>query len=218
MPLNPKPAHGGEREWIPLSALNHFVFCPRRAALIHAEHEFVENHHTNEGHITHDRVDTPGYHVLRGVKVLRALPVWSESLGLSGKCDVVEQHPDGSLVPVEFKKSKTKDFVNDDVQVCAQALCIEESFGVTVTNGAIFFCGSRQRREVELTAELRALTRKTALDLHHMLDSTETPLATRQPKCRGCSLVDICMPDAMRLKRGVSAWFESALSLPDTGS
>lgn len=216
--MNASAPSSAKPESLPLSLLSDYLFCIRRAGLKILEHERGTNRHTAEGDVVHDRVDTPGYHVLRGVKVLRALPVWSESLGLSGKCDVVEQHPDGSLVPVEFKKSKTKDFVNDDVQVCAQALCIEESFGVTVTNGAIFFCGSRQRREVELTAELRALTRKTALDLHHMLDSTETPFATRQPKCRGCSLVDICMPDAMRLKRGVSAWFESALSLPDTGS
>jgi len=199
-------------EPLPLSLLSDYLFCIRRAGLKILEHERGENRHTAEGDVAHDRVDTPGYHVLRGVKVLRALPVWSDLLGLTGLCDVVEQHPDGSLVPVEFKKSKTKDFINDDVQVCAQALCIEESFGVSVNRSAIFFCGSRQRREVELTEELRSLTRKTAFELHRMLESTETPIAIRKPKCRGCSLVDICMPDAMRLKKGVQSWFVAEVS------
>lgn len=216
--MNASVPSSGNPETLALSLLSDYLFCHRRAGLKILEHERSSNRHTAEGDVLHDRVDTPGYHVLRGVKVLRALPVWSDSLGLSGKCDVVEQHPDGSLVPVEFKKSKTKNFINDDVQVCAQAMCIEESCGVTVNRGSIFFCGSRQRREVELSNELRSLTRQTAADLHQMLECNETPLAVRQPKCRGCSLVGVCLPDAMRLKRGVSAWFESTLSLPTTGN
>jgi CRISPR-associated exonuclease Cas4 len=210
--LDYKPYSCGEREWIPLSALNHFVFCPRRAALIHLEQIFLENVHTVEGDIVHERVDTPGYHVARGVKVLRALSVWSDKMGLTGKCDVVEKHADGTLVPVEFKKSQKKDFLNDDVQVCAQAMCLEETLGINISKGAIFFAASKHRRDVELTPELRQITEKTAQKLHSLLDSGITPTAERQPKCRGCSLVEVCMPDALRFKRGAAEWFQSSLT------
>jgi CRISPR-associated exonuclease Cas4 len=196
---------------LPLSALNHFLFCQRRAALIHLEQSFEQNQHTVEGNIVHDRVDTPGYHILRGVKVLRAMPVWSDRLGLSGKCDVVEKHPDGRLVPVEFKKSKKKSYINDDVQVCAQGICLEESLGIEISGGSIFFAASKHRREVPFTAELREKVEQTAAELHEMIDSRITPTALRKKACSQCSLINICLPDAMRLKRGTAAWFARQL-------
>lgn len=133
-------------ERLPLSLLNDFLFCERRAGLKLIENLRGANVHTVEGDIAHERVDTPGYHVLRGVKVLRALTVWSDLMGLSGKCDVVEKHADGSLVPVEFKKSRKKSFINDDVQVCAQGMCLEEMLGIEITHGAIFFAASKLRQ------------------------------------------------------------------------
>jgi len=196
---------------LPLSALNHFLFCQRRAALIHLEQSFEQNIHTVEGNIVHDRVDTPGYHILRGVKVLRAMPVWSDCLGLSGKCDVVEKHPDGRLVPVEFKKSKKKSYINDDVQVCAQGICLEESLGIEIAGGSIFFAASKHRREVPFTPELREMVEQTAAALHEMIDSRVTPTAQRKKACSQCSLINICLPDAMRLKRGTSTWFARQL-------
>jgi CRISPR-associated exonuclease Cas4 len=196
---------------LPLSALNHFLFCQRRAALIHLEQTFEQNVHTVEGNIVHDRVDTPGYHILRGVKVLRAMPVWSERLGLSGKCDVVEKHPDGHLVPVEFKKSKKKSYINDDVQVCAQGICLEESLNIEVPGGSIFFAASKHRREVPFTTELRGQVERTATALHEMFQSRTTPTAQRKKACTQCSLINVCLPDAMRLKRGTATWFARQL-------
>lgn len=199
-------------EKLPLSALNHFLFCKRRAALIHLEQTFEQNTHTVEGNIVHDRVDTPGYHILRGVKVLRAMPVWSDRLGLSGKCDVVEKHPDGQLVPVEFKKSKKKSYINDDVQVCAQGMCLEESLGIEIPGGSIFFAASKHRREVTFTLKLRKQVEQTAFALHEMIQSRITPTAERKKACAQCSLINVCLPDAMRLKRGTATWFARQLN------
>jgi CRISPR-associated exonuclease Cas4 len=202
-----------DRASIPLSLLNDYLFCKRRAGLKLIENERGSNVHTAEGDIVHDRVDTPGYHVLRGVTVLRALPVWSDTLGLSGICDVVERHPDGSLVPVEFKKSHRKEFINDDVQVCAQGMCIEECMGVSVPRGAIFYSASKLRRDVTLDESLRALTLRTIEALRQFRDG-DAPLPPAEPKraCAGCSLVELCMPSANRLRQGASAWFERHVS------
>jgi len=198
---------------IPLSLLNDYLFCRRRAGLKLIENERGSNVHTAEGDVVHDRVDTPGYHVLRGVTILRALPVWSDSMGLSGICDVVERHPDGSLVPVEFKKSRQKTFLNDDVQVCAQGLCIEECMGVAVRRGAIFFSGSKLRRDVELDEGLRALTRRTVEALHRLCErDAELPPAELKRACEGCSLVELCLPAAARFKHGAQAWFARHLA------
>jgi CRISPR-associated exonuclease Cas4 len=196
---------------IPLSALNHFLYCPRRAALIHVEGIFEQNEHTVRGNIVHEHADLPGYEVAKGVKVLRALPVWSDPLGLSGKCDVVEawegkaesrkqkaEPPDGgcyrSLVPVEYKKGKRRAFENDDAQLCAQGLCLEEMFGVTVERGAVFHAASKRRREVEFTAELRRLTEEAIAELHQLVASRSVPAAVFKPACEECSLYEICLP------------------------
>ncbi|MCX6925099.1 MAG: CRISPR-associated protein Cas4 [Verrucomicrobia bacterium] len=201
----------GELEMIPLSALNHYLYCPRRAALIHIEGIFEQNEHTVRGNIVHEHADLPGYEVAEGVTVLRALPVWSDRLGLSGKCDVVEAgerkaesrkqkaEPPyvgsyASLVPVEYKKGKRRVFENDDAQVCAQGLCLEEMFGVTVERGAVFHAASKRRREVEFTAELRKLTEDAIAELHRLAASGSVPAAVFKPACEECSLYEICLP------------------------
>lgn len=191
---------GGEREKIPLSALNHFLFCPRRAALIHVEGIFKDNHHTLRGDIVHEHADLAGYEVAKGVTLLRALPVWSERLGLNGKCDIVEQRPDGSLFPVEFKLGKRRQWSNDDIQLCAQAMCLEEMLGVAVPRGAVFHADSKRRREVEFTPELRAATEDTAAQLHQLLATSHVPPAVFKPACEECSLYQICLPKATSLE------------------
>ena len=127
-----------ERETFPISLLNDFLFCQRRAALKAIEGLRGTNEHTVFGAIAHEQADVTGYETVKGVTLLRALPVWSERLGLSGRCDIVERHSDGSLVPVEFKKGRRRKFDNDDAQLCAQALCLEEMFGLDIPKGAIF--------------------------------------------------------------------------------
>lgn len=205
---------GDERAKIQLSALNHFLYCNRRAALIHVEGIFVDNHHTLQGNIVHEHADFAGYEVAKDVTLLRALPIWSERLGLSGKCDIVEKHPDGALVPVEYKKSKRRKFENDDVQLCAQALCLEEMFARPVERGAVFHAASKRRREVKFTSELRAFTEQTAAAVHALVSSDSIPLAVLKPQCEECSLYEVCLPQLTShppgLDRAMRRLFETA--------
>jgi len=205
-----RTSDGGERETLPLSLLNDFLYCPRRAALKEVEGVRSENKHTVLGDIVHEHADLPGYEVAKGVTLLRALPVWSERLGLSGKCDVVEVHPHaatghplppddqgiGALVPIEYKKGRRRAFENDDAQLCAQALCLEEMFGRPIGRGAVFHAASKRRREVEFTPELRALVERSLEELRGLLDSQRAPPAVFKPACEECSLFEICLPKA----------------------
>jgi CRISPR-associated exonuclease Cas4 len=179
---------------LPLSFLNDFLYCPRRAALKIIEGCWGENEHTVKGDIQHEHADLPGYEVAKGVKLLRALPVFSDRLGLSGKCDIVEQHGDGSFCPVEYKKGKRRRFENDDVQLCAQALCLEEMFGKPVVSGAVFHAVSKRRREVKLTVELRKLTEDAITALRRLVEAGAVPPAIFKPACEECSLYKICLP------------------------
>jgi len=181
---------------LPLSLLNDYLYCPRRAALKAIEGWWGENEHTVIGTLAHEHADLPGYEVARGVTLLRALPVWSERLGLSGKCDIVERHADGSLVPVEYKKGRRRTFENDDAQLCAQALCLEEMLGSAVRKGAVFHAQSKRRREVEFDSALRTLTEQAIADLHALVDSSAVPPAVFKPACEECSLYTLCLPKA----------------------
>jgi CRISPR-associated exonuclease Cas4 len=189
-------ASAGEREAIPLSLLNDFLYCPRRAALKLVEGWREANEHTLRGDIVHEHTDLAGYEVAKGVTLLRALPVWSERLGLSGKCDIVEKRPDGTLFPVEFKLGKRRQWQNDDAQLCAQALCLEDMFGVTVPRGAIYHADSKRRRDVEFTGELRQRTEQALASLYRLLAEQTIPPAEFKPACEECSLFDICQPRA----------------------
>jgi CRISPR-associated exonuclease Cas4 len=183
-------------EPLPLSLLNDFLYCHRRAALKVVEGWRSANQHTARGDIVHEHADLRGYEVVQGVKILRALPVFSDRLGLNGKCDIIEQRPDGSLFPVEFKVGKRRQWENDDVQLCAQALCLEEMFQTAIPRGAIFHADSKRRREIEFSPALRTLTEKTITDLHALLDSAAIPRAEFREACEECSLYEICLPKA----------------------
>ena len=209
---NPELQIAGRPDPPPLSLLNDFLFCPRRAGLKIVEGLRRANVHTLIGDLAHEHADFAGYEVAKGATLLRALPVWSERLGLSGKCDIVEQHPGGGLVPVEYKKSKRRHFDNDDVQLCAQALCLEEMFARPVERGAVFHAASKRRREVAFTAELRALTERTAVEVHSLLSSDSVPSAVLKPQCAECSLYEVCLPQITsrpeRVKRAAAELFE----------
>ena len=180
---------------IPLSALNHFLFCPRRAVLIHGEGVFVQNVHTTVGNLAHEHADLPGYEAAKGVVLLRALPIHSRRLGLSGKCDIVERRADGSYYPVEYKKSRRRAFDNVDTQLCAQAMCLEEMLGVGIPRGAVFHAESRRRREVIFDAAVRTVVEDAAADLRALLAAQQTPAAVPLPRCEGCSLHGLCLPE-----------------------
>ena len=191
---------------LPISLLNDYLYCPRRAALKVVEGWRSANEHTNRGDIVHEHADLSGYEVAKGVTLLRALPVWSERLGLNGKCDIVEQRSDGSWFPVEFKLGKRRQWENDDVQLCAQALCLEEMLGVAIPRGAVFHADSKRRREVDFTLDLRARTERAVEEVHALLSNLETneplraqrrlPPAIFKPACEECSLFEICLPKA----------------------
>lgn len=203
-------------EPLPLSLLNDYLYCPRRAALKIVEGCREANEHTARGDIVHEHADLAGYQVRQGVTSLRALPVFSEQLGLNGKCDVVEVDPVmagdrkpqvatlKSLKPVEIKLGKRRRWENDDAQLCAQALCLEEMFGVTVPRGAVFHAESKRRREVEFTPELRALIQRAAGELHALCQESRIadlkreisplPPAVLKPACEQCSLYEVCLP------------------------
>jgi CRISPR-associated exonuclease Cas4 len=182
-----------------ISALNEFLFCPRRAALKFVEGVRDENAYTLEGSLLHDRTDTPGVEERPGVRIVRALPLFSRRLGLVGKADVVEFHrqPDGSErpYPVEYKRGRRRQWDNDDVQLCAQGLCLQEMLGLSVPEGAVFHAASKRRREVAFDQALRSLTEQTIGQVRELIISGRVPPAVLMPKCDGCSLRETCMPE-----------------------
>ena len=192
-----------------ISALNEFLFCDRRAALKFIEGIREENAYTLEGSLLHDRADTPGVEERAGVRIARALPLFSRRLGLVGKADIVEFHrqPDGSEIPypIDYKRGRQRKWHNDDVQVCAQGLCLEEMLGVAVPAGAVFHAGSKRRREVVCDAPLRALTERTIEEVRTLLAGQRVPPAVLKPRCDGCSLRGVCMPEITQQPNRVAA-------------
>ncbi|MCL4525917.1 MAG: CRISPR-associated protein Cas4 [Gammaproteobacteria bacterium] len=182
---------------VPLSALQHWIYCPRQCGLIHLEQQFEDNVHTARGQAVHHLVDTPGYEVKRGVRVERALPLWSDRFGLIGKADLVEFHPDGRIYPVEFKHGRKRGRIHDDIQLAAQAMCLEDMLGRPVPQGAIYHASSHRRREVDITEDLRALVRETAEAIRAMLASGILPPPVNDARCRECSLREICQPELL---------------------
>ena len=200
---------------IPLSLINDYLFCQRRAALKTIEGWRGTNDHTVLGDNVHDQADVSGYETVKGVTLLRALPVWSDRLRLSGKCDIVERHPDGSLVPVEFKKGKRRKFDNDDAQLCAQALCLEEMFGRDIPRGAIFHAKSKRRREVEFTEELRRLTEQAIAAMHRLIEEDAVPQAVHKPQCAECSLFDHCLPEITSVPPALAQAYRAVFDTTD---
>jgi len=170
-----------------------------------------DNEFTAEGNILHERTHEGPDESRPRVRITRGLPVRSLELGLSGQCDVVEFHDDSNVFLVEYKRGKPRSHAADRVQLCAQALCLEEMLNRRVESGALFYGKRRRRTDVLFDEGLRALTRDSACQLHALISSGITPPAVRERKCESCSLLTICMPDALRFRRGAAAWFERQL-------
>ncbi len=188
----------GNGEPINVSALNQYTYCPRRCGLIYLENEFSDNIHTSRGNAEHERVDQIGYVTTReGARTEYALPIWSERLGLIGKCDVVEFWTDGNIYPVEYKHGARKKRLNDDLQLVAQALCLEEMIGKVITHGAIYHHTSRRRREIAITPELRQQVEDTVAAIRAMMDSGKLPPPVNDARCKECSLKEICQPQVL---------------------
>ena len=205
-----------EENLLPISALQHYIYCPRQCALIHLEQAWAENRFTAEGRVLHKNTHEGRDESRPGVRITRGLPVRSLELGLSGQCDVVEFHKDGGVIAVEYKRGKPKAHRADEVQLCAQALCLEEMLGLSrgaISIGFLFYGRTCRRTEVIFDTDLRCLTQDTAKQVHTMIAAEKTPMVEYEKKrCSACSLIEICEPKAMRLARGAKAWFEQELN------
>jgi CRISPR-associated exonuclease Cas4 len=206
---------------LPLSGIQHFLFCRRQWALIHVERQWQENVLTAEGRILHSRVDDPFFTEKRkGVIVARSVPVASTSLGLSGVCDVVEftESPQGINLPgyegtflpapVEYKRGKEKQEQSDAAQLCAQAICLEDMLAVSIPIGYLYYGQTRRRVAVELTAALRDLVRKAAQEMHAYFQRGYTPKVKPFKGCRSCSLADVCLPHLQSKVMPASAYIQ----------
>ncbi|WP_395665997.1 CRISPR-associated protein Cas4 [Methylocella sp.] len=201
-----------EEEFIPLSALQHMLYCPRQCALIHVEQVWSENRFTAEGRILHERADEPGGARRRGARIARAMPIRSRALGVSGVADIVElREIEGRSrpFPVEYKRGSPKAHRADEVQLCAQAFALEEMFDVETPEGALFYGETRRRVVVAFDAPLRDLTRETAVAARAMILSGSTPHAVYEARrCRACSLLEVCAPKATADGGHVARWIE----------
>jgi CRISPR-associated exonuclease Cas4 len=211
-----------EDELIPISALQHWVFCPRQCALIHVEQLWTENAFTAQGRGLHEKVHEAQAECRAGVHIVRGLRLRSLALGLVGQADVVEFHPeaDGAAVPglegcyrcfpVEYKRGKPKVDVCDEVQLCAQAMCLEEMLGTSITVGALFYGRPRRRQEVEFTETLRQQTREAAGQLHELFRTHRTPTAAYSKKCENCSLLGLCLPKITGVRKNIRHYLSQA--------
>ena len=186
-----------DQDLVLLSALEHHSYCPRQCALIHAEQSFASNLHTARGDAVHALVDLEGYEIRADVRNERALPLRCDRLGLIGKADIVEFDPDGTPYPVEYKHGPRRKRMHDDLQLAAQALCLEEMTGRAVLRGAIYHASSHRRREVVFTPSLFNLVEQTVLAIREMLRSGRMPPAVCDARCQQCSLIEICQPQML---------------------
>lgn len=186
-----------DSQLLPLSGLQHMLFCERQCALMFIEHVWEDNFLTADGTVFHEKAHEPSVERRKGLKIARELALKSLRLGLSGKADVVEFHLEGKLwrpFPVEYKRGKPKKNRCDEVQLCAQAMCLEEMLDVEIPRGAIFYGKTRHRLDIEFDARLRALTEETAAEYHRLVERGITPPAEYSKRCESCSLLDICKP------------------------
>lgn len=202
IPVPEKLAEGyDEDELIHLAALNQYAYCPRRCALIHIEQLWDENIFTAEGRIMHDKVDTADRESRGNIHIEYGVQMRSLRLGLIGKADVVEFHKQGDEwipFPVEYKRGKPKIDDCDKVQLCAQAICLEEMLNVEIKEGALFYGLTRRREDVVFNKKLRTETEDAAKKVHELIESGITPKAEYSKKCKKCSLLELCMPKVSR--------------------
>jgi CRISPR-associated exonuclease Cas4 len=200
---------------IQLSALQHFIYCPRQCALIHIEQVWDENVFTAEGRIMHEKADTANRESRSKVRIDYGVPLRSLRLGLIGKADVVEFHRmDGKMwrpFPVEYKRGKPKADSCDRVQLCAQAICLEEMLNVEIMEGALFYGQTRRREDVVFDTALRQETENTAKKVHELITSGITPKAEYSKKCERCSLLDVCMPKTCGKAKSVNKYLLTAI-------
>ncbi|MFZ5623846.1 MAG: CRISPR-associated protein Cas4 [Gemmatimonadota bacterium] len=199
-------------DFLPLSALQHLLFCERQCALIHIEGLWAENVLTVEGRQLHERADERGSESRGDVRIARGVPLASQRLRLTGRADVVEFHANGTILPVEYKRGRPKRDDCDRVQLCAQALCLEEIHGCRIPRGALYYGQTRRREEVVFDEGLRTRTEAAVTRLHELITARRTPPAVREPKCERCSLLHLCLPSALGPRKSAAAYLRRALA------
>ena len=210
-----------EARLLPISALQHLLFCKRQCALIHIERLWAENRLTVEGGQLHQRVHDEGGEFGAGVRIARAAPLRSFTLGLYGKADVVEFHSvdergrprdPPTPFPVEYKRGRPKKHDADRVQLCAQAMCLEEMLGTPVPRGAIFYARTRRREAVKFTTALRDNVRATVASLHELVAAGVTPRAKKEKKCDRCSMLQLCLPGTTGANRSAVGYVARSIN------
>lgn len=199
---------------IPISALQHWSYCPRQCALIHVEQAFADNVYTARGHAAHAQVDEPRAERTGTVRVERAMPLWSERLGLVGKSDLIEFDAQGTPYPVEYKHGARRQRIHDDLQLAAQAICLEEMTGKAVPLGAIYHFGSRRRREVVIGTDLRLKVEEATAAVRQMLAVGVLPPPVNDARCRHCSLNELCQPKILAAGERYRALLDDLLEAP----
>lgn len=208
--MHPHGVTYNESDYLQLSGIQHFAFCRRQWALIHIEQQWAENYRTADGAIMHETAHS-GRNESRGdLLIMRSVNISSASLGLSGQCDVLEFHKDNNGItlagrlgkwlpyPIEYKRGEPKENDSDALQLCAQAMCLEEMLCCRIEEGALFYGETHRRVKVELTAELREKVRQCAEEMHALYDRGYTPKVKASKACNACSLKDICVPKLMK--------------------
>jgi CRISPR-associated exonuclease Cas4 len=203
-----------ESDLLPLSALQHLAFCERQCALIHIEQVWTENQFTAEGRALHDRTHSKTAETRGGVHTERGMPIRSLELGVSGMADVVEFDEKGTPFPVEYKRGRVKKGNMDELQLCAEAMCLEEMLGKRIAAGALFYGKTRRRKTVTFTEALREQTKKAAARLRELLDSGATPPPVYGPKCKSCSLLATCLPKVFSKVKSVRLYVSRMLEKP----
>jgi CRISPR-associated exonuclease Cas4 len=187
-----------EEKVVLVSAISQYAYCPRRCMLIHLESEFEDNVFTVQGRLLHENIDEPKVVNRQGVHIEYGLPIWSRKFGLVGKTDVVEFADDGTVRPVEYKRGIRRPQRPDDLQLCAQAMCLEEMLNLTITEGSIYYNKSRSRRVVSFTDVMRKEVEQVIQHIRLLMESEILPPPVADARCKHCSLVDICIPHALR--------------------
>ena len=209
-----------EDDLLPLSGLQHLLFCERQCALIHIEQAWAENLFTAEGRIMHERVHKEGRESRGDVRIEYATPLRSIRLGLIAKADVVEFHWDTDdysndawrPFPVEYKRGKPKKDNYDKVQLCGQAMCLEEMLDVEIPAGALFYGKTRRRQDVAFDSDLRRETEDAAKNFHELVESGITPKAVYMKKCDNCSMYDLCIPKTVEKAQSINSYLVDATS------
>lgn len=215
-----------EEDWLQLSGLQHFAFCRRQWALIHIEAQWAENLRTVDGDLMHERVHDQALRESRGdCLTVRGLAIHSAELGISGQCDAVEFNQDASGVPlrgreglwlpypVEYKRGKPKEHNADELQLCAQAMCLEEMLCCTVPEGALYYGEPRRRTVTQFTPELRGQVQNCLMEMHELYRRRYTPKVKPSKACNACSLKDLCLPRLMNRKK-VADYLAAAMEEP----